>query len=692
MSLPRFPLRSSACLAAAFLVSTPAMADQALVTTGSAEFQGAYARWSPQEVVIGNPHFERKWTVENGLLTATSFRDLDADIEWIARPANAPAPHPAGEPSDKPRELGGVTTTGRQTPVEEESLVLKLVSADEDAFTYRFQVFPSARGVGITFSSAVDGEAAAAEQIDVPTGIEVDPSVATEVSATDALEDLMLSPHHIRFTQVVLKDQTDYHNQLVFENSWLSTPSEGRLSLPGNVFYVEDPLTEAGLLFVKFAPLPDARPVKSDWDGQFIGGPRRLRFAGQGYPYVLLGYSGGRVGMIDALQSYQRQLRTYDPERDAMFLSNTWGDRSRDARINEAFMLKEVEAGARLGVDIIQIDDGWQKGMTANSARGRGVWNDYWATDPDFWTPNPEGFPNGLENVVSAAREKGMKFGLWYGPDSIREAANWQRDADRILELHREHGIDYFKLDSMKVETPATERNLARFFDRVLEKSEGRVVFDLDVTAEIRPGYFGAPAAGPIFVENRYTDFRNYWPHLTLRNLWSLAHFVDPLRLRMEFLNNTRSLERYEGDPLAPARYRPDTLFATVMYSNPLGWFEVSNLPEEYVEQVAALVEVWKRERPALFSGTILPIGDAPDGTSWTGLASITSDRKSARVLVFRELNGNASWTTTLPMLQGENPKVTLLAGRGAATIEGNSMTVEIPAQLDFAWLKIEAE
>jgi hypothetical protein len=38
----------------------------------------------------------------------------------------------------------------------------------------------------------------------------------------------------------------------------------------------------------------------------------------------------------------------FDPTRDGEFPSNTWGDHSRDARINEAFVLKEIEAGARL--------------------------------------------------------------------------------------------------------------------------------------------------------------------------------------------------------------------------------------------------------------------------------------------------------------------------------------------------------
>ena len=60
-------------------------------------------------------------------------------------------------------------------------------------------------------------------------------------------------------------------------------------------------------------------------------------------------------------------------------------------------------------------------------------------------------------------------------------------------------------------------------------------MFDLDVTAEIRPGYFGLPDIGTLFVENRYAKHCSWWPHQTLRNLWSLAEVVDPVRLRMEF-------------------------------------------------------------------------------------------------------------------------------------------------------------
>src|SRR5205814_4827859 len=100
-----------------------------------------------------------------------------------------------------------------------------------------------------------------------------------------------------------------------------------------------------------------------------------------------------------------------------------------------------------------------------------------------------------------------------------------------------------------------------------------------------------------------------YWPHHTLRNLWMLSQSVDPVRLRMDFLNNARNTEKYQNDPLAPAAYDAAYLFATIMFSSPLGWFEVSQLPPQYVESASKLIAVWKQRREKLFAGQILPIG-----------------------------------------------------------------------------------
>ncbi|MCX7007859.1 MAG: alpha-galactosidase [Kiritimatiellaeota bacterium] len=663
--------------------------------SGQAEFKGCYAKWSATELVIGNTHIERAWKIFNGLLTATSFRDKDANCEWLAKPAARPAPSPNENLPKETRPITIAAQTGRANPVSAEALTITLTAPGRASFAHQLQIFPAARGIGISFSATGElGSATAAKKTaaTTATGIEGAGDDKSAPDSGDALEIFNLAPPHLRFVQATLMDQTDNHNELAFETEWLLMPNEAPLKLAGNVFAIENPLTGAGLVFLKQAPLPHARPVKTGADAVATPSKREVRFAGQGYPFVVLAYGGGEFGRIAALQSWQRQLRRFEPARDGLFLSNTWGDRSRDARINEEFILKEVAAGAQLGVDIVQVDDGWQKGRTANSAaaRGKGVWNGYWAADPNFWQPDAQRFPRGLAPVVQAARVSNMKFGLWFGPDSSDGMANWQRDADRLVELHDKDGIDYFKIDSVKATTPATEQNLRNFFDSVLQRSGGKVVFDLDVTAEIRPGYFGMPHVGPLFVENRYTDFHRYWPHQTLRNLWKLAHYVDPLRLRMELLNNRRNDSKYTDDPLAPARYRADALFAVTMFANPLGWFEVSNLPEDYVSELKPLVAVWKRERAQMLGGTLLPIGAAPDGFAWTGFASVAADQRSGYLLLFRENNARADWRTELPLFATGKYRLTPLAGEGTAKLQGNILTAQIPAPLRYLWLRVE--
>lgn len=491
---------------------------------------------------------------------------------------------------------------------------------------------------------------------------------------------------HWKLTQIEFKDQTDAHNELVHEREWLLHPCE-KLTLQGNLFILENTLTREGSIFIKCAPLPHARPVPQDVDFSWQSG--EIKFHSGPYETVTLPFSGGRFGAMAALQKYQRAVRPFVAGRDCLLLSNTWGDRSRDARVNEEFMLREIEAGARLGVEVIQIDDGWQRGRTANSAEKGGVWIGFWEADENFWAVHPERFPHGLEPLIKKAREHNMQFGLWFAPDSANDFSNWQRDANAVLKLHRELGINYFKIDGVKALSPKAESNLKQFFSKVLRESNGRVVFDLDVTAEIRPGYWGSMETGPLFVENRYTDWHRYWPHFTLRNLWKLAHWIDPARLRFEFLNHERNQHLYEGDALAPAVYTSDYLFATVMFSNPLGWFEVSNLPDSYFQKAAPLIATWKTHRNAIFSGTIYPIGNAPDGTNWTGFASLSPDEKSGYILIFRELNSKKTHRFSLPFSSPVTAEI--LAGDGELAFDGADLTATISKPHSFLFARFDA-
>jgi alpha-galactosidase len=537
------------------------------------------------------------------------------------------------------------------------------------------------------------------------TGIETDPAAAG-TAATESVERILHVLHipvqHLRLTQVELQDGTDNRNELVQEREWLLHTAEVGLALPGNLFCVEDMITGSGWIIVKTLPLPHARPNPSPAD------LRVARLATTGFEVsvvtsdpdessrdtTVLTYGGGAYGRTRALHAFQQAQR---PETAGhftpRFLSNTWGDRNRDSRVCESFLLAEIEAAARLGVDIVQIDDGWQQGTTINSAQAqelKGVWQGFRSANPEFWKPHVQRFPRGLEPVVQAARARGLGLGLWFAPDSAQDFAHWELDAETVLGFHRTLGIEHFKIDGVQAGSRLGMENLRRFFDRVLTGSDGRIVLDLDVTAGVRPGYFGALPTGPLFVENRYTDWHRYWPHQTLRNLWKLSRWVDPRRLRMEWLNHARHRELYPEDPLAPACYPPDALFATVMFSNPLGWFEVSNLPEGYFAQAAPLVQKWRAARARLFNGVILPLGEAPDGFAWTGFVSVQGDGRSCDLLVFRELNPARRHVFHTPGFHADGCRIEVVAGSGTAAGATDGITVEIPHALGYLWIRAQ--
>lgn len=509
---------------------------------------------------------------------------------------------------------------------------------------------------------------------------------------TDRVEVGALHHPHLKVSVWDLRDRTDGVGELVQKREWLLLHGTADVELMANVVDVQDVVTGKGTVYLRLAPLPGSR----NWEGPDFkimpGSEEGLAVIERDCRTLRIPYVNGEIGRRTALMQAQRELRPYVSGRDGLFLSNTWGDRNRDSRLCESFMMKETEAAGRLGVDVVQIDDGWQKGRTANSAaaKGKGVWDGYWASDPEFWKPDPVRFPRGLKPLVEAAAAKGMRLGLWFGPDSSNDAANWEKDADQLLDYHRTYGISYFKIDSLKTRSPESLRHQAQLFEKVLKESDRRIVCDLDVTAERRPGYFGLPEIGPVFVENRYTDWHKYWPHQTLRQFWSLCDVVDPVRLRMEFLNPLRHRDKYAGDPLAPSAWPIESTFATVMLGSPLGWFEVSGLAPETVNKLAPFVATWKRHRERLHSGVVHPIGAKPDGVSWTGF--VVKGASGLDVILFRELNRQADFTLDLSPFGEAMKSVQVLSPRGSAKTEGVNLSVNVPEKLDFIWVVLGSD
>ena len=503
---------------------------------------------------------------------------------------------------------------------------------------------------------------------------------------------------HARITAFDLMDQTDNNNELLRTREWTAQWNERTFDIECCALDIYDMANDTGTAIIRLAPLPHARPKKcADFHVDSHG--RTITVLSNGYPFVMRKYNGGGcIGRIKAFHAMQRELRPYRSGRDGRILSNNWGGGYGDTRLNEDYAMREIEAGAKLGVEVVELDDGWQKGRSSNSLlikdrKKEGAWNGFWAFDPNFWEADPVRFSHGLAPLAAAARSYGMELGLWYGPDSSNDAANWERDADRLLSYYREPGIRYFKIDSMKSFSPLALLRQRAMFDKVLADSSSNVVFDLDVTFEIRPGYFGLPDIGTLFVENRYAKHCSWWPHQTLRNLWSLATVVDPVRLRMEFLDPRQHADRYAarfpGSPLRPELWSGDAVFATVMVASPLAWMEMQGLHQETVAEMSRMIAKWKLERDRIYTGETFPVGAKPDGFSWTGFVMSASGGKGGYVLLFRECSGESLFSLDLaPYFSASS--VETLSGKGSARLDSQILTVEVPKKLGYLWLKID--
>jgi len=616
------------------------------------EHAGAYAYWDDRRLTVGNERFSRTWTAgTNGL---NSFSFVLGGRERFSENAEL---HAGRAP------LAVTAAPGRFSPASADGLVVTAVCG---SLTNRLWV-----------TAGTDGALTAFARPDV----------------------VPFDFIHQRVTEFELVDKTDRNNELLYQRERLVMSRESPRTNRCAVLDVQNPATRSGIVFVRLAPLPHARPF-DDPDfivrvAQFGALPFVDVLPGAGFPAAALAYEGGRLGRIRALRDFQRSLRPYVKGRDGLFLSNTWGDSNGDSRISADFLEKEIAAGAEIGVDVIQVDDGWQKGRSSNSTTAgqkpkQRVWSNFRTADPHFWDPDPVRFPKGLKPLADAAKAKGMQFGIWFGPDSENECAFWQEDADCLIDFWKTCGIRYFKIDSMKSMTPLSLARQRAFFDRMLTASAADMTFDLDVTAQIRPGYFGLPDIGPLFVENRYCKNHNFWPHLTLRNMWKLCEVIDPVRLRMEVNNVEIWPDRYGDDPLRPNRYSADTLFAAVMAGSPLGWFENSGLSEKAKAALKPLVARWKLERERMHTGLTVPVGAAPDGYSWTGFAIQAADGKGGYLILFRELDPSSGYTIDVKEILGGVTKAEVIGGRGTARAADGKVTVDVPAKPDFVWVKCE--
>ncbi|MFW6328378.1 MAG: hypothetical protein ACOC2F_08715, partial [Bacteroidota bacterium] len=381
-----------------------------------------------------------------------------------------------------------------------------------------------------------------------------------------------------------------------------------------------------------------------------------------------------------ALKEFDRTRYPVNPQRDVFIMANTWGTEDLPPACiyaaREENVLKELESVADLGIDILQIDEGWQ--------------NDEWlpARNSDefqrqrFIEKEFPIYPEGWINVRRKADALGVKLGLW---------ASWIIPEEK-LKINYDNGkFSSFKLDFAKLNTAEKRYDLMNKARNLIKYADYNTIVNWDVTEDSpRAGYFYGREYGNVYLENRKINTSReqvmYIPYKVLKDAWQLAKYVNLNKFQITIQNIDMVGDTTKTDAHL---YNHPYVVGIALMSSPIFFQETHYYTKDARKEIKPLLAIYKQHRPEIYKGYVFPIGEEPDNKSWTGFQNYNPDTKTGYFTVFRELhNKEKSKIIELKFLENKRIELvnlltdekTVKKQKGSAI----SFTMEEPASFQF--------
>lgn len=513
------------------------------------------------------------------------------------------------------------------------------------------------------------------------------------------LDSIPIREKHCEWENHFVRAITDYHNNLVQTEQGMFYPRE-TTKLSGSVLAIKRTLQKDCMVLIKESPAADEQVRYPGFDFRITDKQIEAVAAGldeteltQNEFIPLYGTTVGFCGSGDLdftgfMHQYHEARHSFQEEYDGAVFSNTWGDRNDGKNLSEKFLLQELDASHEMGITYYQIDAGWQTDEKLScGARS--------------WNLDCEKFPNGLEPIFQRAKEHGITMGLWFEPftfsDTDRVYSHYEEDIKTLTRFYQDYGARFFKLDGFQLLTYTASYRLEKMMQGVLSNTDQKTFFNVDITNWPRTGLFGAGTQyGNLFLENRYTDWVNYYPHYTMRNLWQLSEVIPTYRLQAEIPNVERKAEQYEadqpGDPLAPKKSGIAYAAACALFASPLAWFEPSNMREGQRQILGKIFADLAPYQNDILRAHVLPIGNMPNGVCFTGFQAI-ADEKSGYLLLVNGKNAKRSACISLHTAGMEGARFTKLTSNCNCSIQAvcdSSVEAVLEGEFSFAVYRYE--
>lgn len=350
---------------------------------------------------------------------------------------------------------------------------------------------------------------------------------------------------------------------------------------------------------------------------------------------------------------------------------NTWNFQERDfnwhgrkylANLKLDYILDDIDAAHRMGIDVYVIDTGWYE-KTGD------------------WDVNLNRFPDGLKQVKEKLDGYGMKLGLWFGPTSAALSSRMLQDnrdcvmtwedkegaphavweteeshgmclvsryadafADKLIELTRTLGVTYFKWDAIGQygcsdprHNHGTEANtekeradhyafrigleMSRIVEKLCEACPEAIV-DFDVTEGSRFVGLGFLSAGKYFLINNGPYYVNYdlpsAPRYNADNPeeknWNLFFYPGPARTWI--CRTPLTFDKWIPSVLFLTHYYPDdaadnqkiNVGSLILGQNGI-WGDLKSVSEEGTARIRKLLDKYKEVRDDITAAPMIRQG-----------------------------------------------------------------------------------
>ena len=322
------------------------------------------------------------------------------------------------------------------------------------------------------------------------------------------------------------------------------------------------------------------------------------------------------------LQAWARRYQLKDGKEPRLTLLNNW--ENTGFNFNQDLLAGLMKEAKDLGVDMFLLDDGWfaNKYPRQNDRAGLGDWE-----------VNRDKLPSGIAALTDAAREAGVKFGLWIEPEMVNpKSEHFEQHPEWAIHYPNRKTYYYRNQLVLDLSNPDVQDYVYGAVDRLLSENPGIAYFKWDCNSPITNIYspYLKERQGQLYIDHVRGIYRVLqrlqakYPHLPMMlcsgggarcDYEALKYFTefwcsdntDPVeRLYIQwgfshiFPANAMCAHVTNWNRTASVKFRTDVASMCKLGFD-IGLHELSAEELEYCRQAVAN---WKQLQPAIMDGT----------------------------------------------------------------------------------------